>query len=268
MSDKRRIEESYDAQAETYKGAKQLVRMLLRDIKIPPNSTGLDIGCGPGDTTFELYDILGIGSRVTGIDISKKMVEKATKNGCDLGYDGVKFVKMDAESLEFEDNSFEVVTCIFTFQFFPDKAKALREIYRVLKPGGVLGLFFTADKMFMHESFKIFREINGKHPELDRLRHTLDEYESIHMSLEGFIDLMYAADFEGLDFFGRHRVYFVNPRKYLEEHPYPLDIFSAVPVEDREQVLMEVRDEMDRLSDHRGFKLTHYFIQGTARKPS
>ena len=195
------------------------------------------------------------------------MVEKASQNGKDLGYDDVLFVKMDAESLDYEDESFDVVTCIFTFQFFPDKLKALREIYRVLKPGGVLGLFFTADKMFMRESFKIFREIYARHPDLYQFNQLLDEYESIHMDLEDFLDLMCTVDFKGIDFFGKHRVYFENPRKYLEEHPYTLDIFSVVPVEYRNQILGEVRDEMVRLSDHRGFKLTYYFIQGTARKP-
>jgi len=55
--------------------------------------------------------------------------------------------------------------------------------------------------------------------------------------------------------------------EYLEKHPYPRDIFSAVPVEERGGILGEARDELVRLSDHRGFKLTHYFIQGTARRP-
>lgn len=265
--DKRRIEESYDAQAETYKGSRQLVKMLLRDTKIPLNPSGLDIGCGPGDTTFELYDICGRKGRVIGVDISQKMVEKASQNGKDSGYGDVQFVKMDAESLEYEDEEFDIVICVFTFQFFPDKVKALKEMYRVLKPGGLLGLFFTADKMFMHESFEVFRRIKERHPELSRFSHALNEYNGMHISLESFMDMLDAVGFTGLDFFGRHRIYYVNPSDYLEKHPYPLDVFSAVPVEYRGMIVREARDEMVKLSDRRGFKLTHYFIQGLARKP-
>jgi ubiquinone/menaquinone biosynthesis C-methylase UbiE len=265
--DKRRIEESYDTQAETYKGSRQLVKMLLRDVQIPPNPSGLDIGCGPGDTTFELYDQCGRRGRVIGVDISQKMVEKAFQNGRDLGYSDVQFVKMDAESLDFKDDTFDVVICIFTFQFFPDKMKALKEMYRVLRPGGYLGLFFTADKMFMHESFEIFRKIEEKHPELSQFSYVLDEYGGMHITLEEFMDMLYGVGFTGLDFFGKHRVYYVNPGNYLEKHPYPLDLFSAVPVEDRGLIIREAYEEMVRLSDPRGFKLTHYFIQGIARKP-
>ena len=123
---KKRIEETYNLQAENYKGSRQVAKLLLRDMQIPPNPTGLGIGCGDGVTTFELYDQCGKQGKVIGVDISQKMVEKAFENGRRLGYEDVRFMKMDAESLDFPDNMFDIVMSLFTFQFLPDKLKGFK----------------------------------------------------------------------------------------------------------------------------------------------
>ncbi|MCX6655208.1 MAG: methyltransferase domain-containing protein [Candidatus Bathyarchaeota archaeon] len=264
---KKRIEDSYDQQAETYQGSTGLAKLLLRDIKFPHNPSGLDIGCGNGVATFELYDLLGGQGRVIGVDISQKMIQKASQSGRALGYENVQFMKMDAESLEFADKTFDVVMSLFTYQFFPDKMKALKEMYRVLKPGGHLALFFTAGKSFMHESFEVFRMISEKHKEFRQFSNVLEEYVAMHITLEEFHEMLYIVGLTSIDVFGKHRIYWIDPRDYLEKHPYPIDLFSVIPAESREMMIREACDELARLSDPRGFKLTYYFIQALAKKP-
>jgi SAM-dependent methyltransferase len=160
-----------------------------------------------------------------------------------------------------------VLISTFTFQFFPNKLKALREMHRVLKPGGYLGLFFPAGENFQKESLELFRRVVNKNSKFSEVNTVLKEYEEMHITLEEFQDMLREVKLTTLDIFGKHRINYINPEKYLTENPYPLDLVYAIPVEFRERMKNEVLDEMVRLSDPRGFKLTFYFIQGLTQKP-
>jgi len=96
----------------------------------------LDLGSGAGNDCFVARALVGEKGRVTGIDFTRKMVEKARENCQKLGYNNVEFVEGDIEAMPFEDNSFDVVLSNCVLNLVPDKAKAFSEIYRVLKPGG------------------------------------------------------------------------------------------------------------------------------------
>jgi ubiquinone/menaquinone biosynthesis C-methylase UbiE len=267
--DKKRIEESYDLQAENYRGWREAAKQLLRDIKIPDNPTGLDIGSGDGQTTIGLYEHYNKQGTIYGVDLSQKMVDKANEAKKKLGYDSIQFIKGDAESLDFPNNMFDVVISTFTFQFFPDKLKALREMHRVLKPGGYLGLFFPANACsgFQHESLELFKMVAERNPKYSGVCSVLREYGGMHVSLEEFHDMLREVGFAGLDVFGKHRIYYLDPVKYLAENAYPVDLFYSVPIEFREGMRAEVLDEMVKRCDPRGFKLTFYFIQGLVQKP-
>ena len=94
----------------------------------------LDAGCGTGEFVHTLADHFK-ESEVHGVDISKTMIEKANlkmKNG------NVKFEIGDAEELPYEDNAFDVITCSHSFHHYPNKERAVAEMYRVLKPEGRL----------------------------------------------------------------------------------------------------------------------------------
>ena len=225
------------------------------------------MGCGNGFTTIALYEKSNRQGTIYGIDISQKMIDKSNENQRREGYSDIRFMKMDGESLDFPDEMFDAVISLFTLQFLPDKLGALGEIFRVLKPGGRLGLFVPAGKM-QAESFEVFRRVNGRHPELTRLSSVIEEYEQMHINLEELHGMLNVVGFAGLDIVGRHRIIFEEPGKYLETNPYPVDLLLAVPSELREQIRREVVEEMVSLSDLRGFKLTYYNILGYAQKPS
>ena len=105
----------------------------LRDA-FPQGGDVLDVAPGPGYFAIEMARD---GShRVTGLDISRTMVDLARRNAAEVGVE-VDFRRGDASAMPFADNSFDVLTCSAAFKNFTHPHKALEEMYRVLRPGGM-----------------------------------------------------------------------------------------------------------------------------------
>ena len=100
----------------------------------------LDIGSGSGTDLLVASRLTGEKGKVFGVDITDAMIEKARKAAKTNGFSNVKIVKADAEELPFRDNTFDVVISNGVINLIPDKQKVFSEIYRVLKPGGVLNI--------------------------------------------------------------------------------------------------------------------------------
>jgi SAM-dependent methyltransferase len=97
----------------------------------------LDIGTGTGIVTLEVARKLGEQGEVVGIDLSDGMLATAIGKAEKEGLAGkAQFLKMDAEALEFDANSFDCVLSLYALRYFPNPEKAVAEIRRVLKPGG------------------------------------------------------------------------------------------------------------------------------------
>ena len=93
--------------------------------------TLLDVGCGTGFLIDQLAKIKS--ASYYGVDIAEKMLAVAMSKNIK----GASFTEGLADRLPFTDNSFDVVTCIQSFHHYPDSDKAMQEVLRVLKPGGV-----------------------------------------------------------------------------------------------------------------------------------
>nr|WP_243469385.1 bifunctional demethylmenaquinone methyltransferase/2-methoxy-6-polyprenyl-1,4-benzoquinol methylase UbiE [Bermanella marisrubri] len=99
----------------------------------------LDIAGGTGDLTMKFSDLVGPEGRVVLADINESMLRVGRDRLLDKGYSGnIECVQANAESLPFDDNSFDVITMAFGLRNVTDKDQALREFNRVLKPGGRL----------------------------------------------------------------------------------------------------------------------------------
>jgi SAM-dependent methyltransferase len=105
---------------------------------IHPGDHVLDIGCGAGVDAFIAGMLTGPNGMVIGIDASPDMIAKAERNLAQTSLTHVRFQEGSAEELPFESETFDVVISSGVFNLVPDKAKALREVFRALKPGGSL----------------------------------------------------------------------------------------------------------------------------------
>ena len=113
---------------------------LLALAALTPGEHVLDVACGTGLVTFDAYRTVGQGGRVLGTDISESMVEAAQRRTQEKGFSGVEFSRMDAENLNLPDAQFDVALCALGLMYVPEPEQAVREMRRVLRPGGRMAL--------------------------------------------------------------------------------------------------------------------------------
>jgi SAM-dependent methyltransferase len=99
----------------------------------------LDIGCGPGTITVGLAKIVAPGE-VTAIDLAESQLELARQRAAQNKIQNARFISGSIYELPFADNTFDVVFCHTLFEHLKEPVLALREIRRVLKPGGITAL--------------------------------------------------------------------------------------------------------------------------------
>lgn len=113
--------------------------LLLDQLEVSPGLAVLDVACGPGTVTRLAAARVGPAGRVTGCDLSPAMLElAAAKKPLDSAAP-ITYEQCPADDLPVPEGAFEVVLCQQGLQFFPDKAGALAEMHRALKPGGRAG---------------------------------------------------------------------------------------------------------------------------------
>ncbi|NJE25547.1 class I SAM-dependent methyltransferase [Thermococcus sp. MV5] len=143
------------------------------------NGKALDLGCGTGNYTLELYTR---GFDVVGVDLSEEMLKIARKK-----LPRVKFIRANAYSLPFKENTFDLVLTITMFEFIHKPELALNEIYRVLRPGGevVIGTMNGKSFWFIFKRIKsLFEETAYRYARF----YTPSELESL-MKGAGFEDV-------------------------------------------------------------------------------
>lgn len=109
-----------------------------------PGQRLLDLGCGPGSITLDLAEALGPHGRVVGVDAAEVAVGTARAAAAERGDTTTRFEVADAYALPFPDDSFDVAHAHQVLQHLPDPVTALRELARVVRPGGIVA-FRDAD---------------------------------------------------------------------------------------------------------------------------
>jgi demethylmenaquinone methyltransferase/2-methoxy-6-polyprenyl-1,4-benzoquinol methylase len=106
--------------------------------QLQPGDSALDVCCGTGDLALELAQLVTPGGHVVGCDFSEPMLDLAREKAAERSADGVRFEWADALELPYDGERFDAVTVGFGVRNLADLDRGLREMARVLKPGGRL----------------------------------------------------------------------------------------------------------------------------------
>lgn len=129
----------YDTGYESYFLARPLASTLFSF----PSPLVLDVATGTSRLACTLLDEVAFRGRVIGLDLSRKMLEQAAHKTARYG-DRNALLWDDASELPFPDDTFEAVACLEALEFMPDPEQVMREMVRVLRPGGV---FLTTNRV-------------------------------------------------------------------------------------------------------------------------
>ena len=107
-------------------------------LQLQEGETVLDLGSGGGIDAFLAAQLVGPAGRVVGVDMTPEMIERATRNAREGGYENVEFRQGRLEDLPVEAGTVDAITSNCVINLVPNKAAVFKEAARVLKPGGRL----------------------------------------------------------------------------------------------------------------------------------
>lgn len=110
--------------------------LMLEMARLQRGQRVLDVACGTGLVSFRVAALVGAGGAVIGTDLSGQMVDMASRVADHRGVGNATFERCDAEALPFEDGAFDGALCGLGLMYVPDPLEALREMRRVVTPGG------------------------------------------------------------------------------------------------------------------------------------
>lgn len=218
---------------------------LIKTMKIKNGDSVLDIGCGTGWQALNVSKIIGPSGKLTCIDPSSYRIELARKKFGVDSLNSVRFLVGQSEDLSaIPDNSINHAYFCSSFHWVDDKRTALSETYRVLKPGGSVGMT-TLDRDSPHTMRKFVDPILAKYNitrsyELHRGIHRINAFE-LH-------NLLSEAGFTSISIEPR-----TIPRQYnspeeflkhLEERDGSKNLLKNIPDETKEKIKQEIYEEL------------------------
>jgi demethylmenaquinone methyltransferase / 2-methoxy-6-polyprenyl-1,4-benzoquinol methylase len=108
----------------------------MKRMQVKEGADALDVCCGTADWTIAMADAVGQSGKVVGLDFSANMLKVGQQKVKEQNYSNIELVQGNAMELPFKDNMFDYVTIGFGLRNVPDYLTVLKEMYRVVKPGG------------------------------------------------------------------------------------------------------------------------------------
>lgn len=138
------VRAQWDQMAQGWSDAGAIIRPWLHEATqamlgmagVKPGSHVLDVAAGAGDQTLDIANRVGPQGYVLATDLSPEILQFAGRQAAAAGHRHVEIRVSDGQELQIEDSTFDAVVCRLGLMFFTDPLQGLREMARVLKPGG------------------------------------------------------------------------------------------------------------------------------------
>ena len=135
----------------------------------------LDLCCGAGASAIPAARLVGPAGPVLGIDVAEPLLEIARARAAREGLANIKFRYGDATRTALPDGSFDAVICVFAVFFAPDMAGFVAEMWRLLRPGGVLAIPTWGPGLFEPANTVLWESVRDVEPSLFKAFNPWDE---------------------------------------------------------------------------------------------
>ncbi|WP_377888790.1 demethylmenaquinone methyltransferase [Alkalihalobacillus sp. R86527] len=159
----------------------------MKRMEVKEGAEALDVCCGTADWTLAMAEAVGESGRAIGLDFSENMLEVGKAKVKNQNKSNVTLIHGNAMELPFEDNSFDYVTIGFGLRNVPDYNQVIKEMYRVVKPGGRVVCLETSQptlpvfRQVYYGYFKFVMPVLGK-----MFAKSYDEYSWLQESASSF----------------------------------------------------------------------------------
>ena len=154
----------YDHPANTFWG--RYGRKTVERLRLAAGERVLDVCCGSGASAIPAAEIVGPTGSVIGVDLAENLLALARSKAEKQGLTNIQFRVGDMTQLPFDDESFDVVVCVFGIFFVPDMEAALRELKRVLRSGGKVAITTWGPRFFEPASTAFWESVRDVRPDL------------------------------------------------------------------------------------------------------
>ncbi len=165
------LEKTYNAAADHYDHPPlsfwdRFGRRTIERLPITPGMNVLDVCCGIGGSALPAAQRVGSNGHVVAVDLAQNLLHKGIQRASERGLTNIEFRRADLEHLPFGDQSFHAVVCVFGIFFVPDLHEAVRGLWRLVCPGGLLAITIWGAKMFDPADGTFWEAVRQKDPEL------------------------------------------------------------------------------------------------------
>jgi ubiquinone/menaquinone biosynthesis C-methylase UbiE len=238
----------------------------LLDLLRPTKGSSLfDVGCGSGAVTLKACSKMGSEGLVIGSDIAGTMLRLGLAAAKERNFN-IDFCQMDAEWLGLAPDSFDFVTCAFSLFQFPSMEGALREMWRVLKSGGQLGLsnwgpgYISPIASLQRDLFRKYKIKAILTNPLTFEPRKLDEI----LTQTGFTTVKLREEQDDVWFASAEEVWAYN----MDMGPFPIMLKSQLSIERQEDLFNQFTVMLNDLKTESGIRSTFHLIYATAEKGS
>jgi len=168
---KRRAADTYNAAADHYDDPansfwERFGRRTVERLGLSPGASVLDVCCGSGASAIPAAEAVGPGGEVLGVDLAEGLLELAREKAERRGLQNIEFRTGDMLDLGLAEESFDAVVCVFGIFFVPDMRAAVRELWRLVRPGGKLAVTTWGPRVFEPADAAFWESVRAVRPEL------------------------------------------------------------------------------------------------------
>ena len=194
----RRARRTYEAAADTFDapangfwaltGGRTIDRLGLE-----PGDQVLDLPCGSGASALPAAEEVGPDGQVVAVDLAAGLLELAEAKAQAAGLRNIRFVEADMRATGLPDESFDAVVCVFGIFFVPDRQALMRELWRMVRPGGTLAVTCWGPHVLEPGATAFWDAVAAVRPDLVRGFNPWDDL----VSVEQLLDLYASSGIEG-----------------------------------------------------------------------